>query len=345
MLAQFTAISTSLLFSSVLYAQSSQNYDFQWRTIGAPNNPAYTGPDSHGMVTGRGSVPYVYRMSQIEVTSTQWVEFANAIGAIGDPFRIGEDALGGFEGGATGPNNTYHYTLQTGFPGIGQYPVSGTPWLNAARYCNWLHNGKQTSLAALETGAYDLQTYNSNPTPANSALIHREPNALFWLPTLDEWLKSGHFDPNGNGPGQSRWWQYSTTSDTAPISGLSPLLGGLGQTNAAFYASNPNAPYRTFLAGMYPGTQSPWGVLDMSGGVSEWLEGQGIFFVGDRQYDGSSLYATDTLIDRVDAIGQRYFTTSYSDVGVRIASAIPSPQTFCGCVMAFAWTTIRRRKS
>jgi sulfatase modifying factor 1 len=346
MIARIFAVSTCLLWASCVCAQTTpQNYDFQWRTIGSPNNPAYSGPDTHGIVTGRGSVPYVYRMSQLEVTSSQWVEFANSIGTIGDPFRIGEDALGGFEGGATGPNNTYHYTLQAGFPGIGQYPVSYIPWLNAARYCNWLHNGKQGSLAALETGAYDLRSYNINPTTANAALIHREPGAQFWIPSLDEWMKAGHFDPNGDGPGQSRWWQYPITSDTAPVSGLSPALGGTGQTNAAYYATNPSAPYQTFLAGMYPSTPNPWGILDMSGGVSEWLEDSSPFFAGDRRYDGTSLYTTSTLLDRIDTIGEGYLASTYTELGMRIAASIPAPQTFCGCVAVFALAPSRRRKS
>ncbi|HMN41954.1 MAG TPA: SUMF1/EgtB/PvdO family nonheme iron enzyme [Phycisphaerales bacterium] len=335
---------SAVLGQGVLGQAAPPNYDFQWQTIGSPGNTAYHGPDLGGVVTGRGSVPYVYRMARLEVTSTQWVEFANVIGAIGDPFRIGEDALGGFEGGVTGPNNTYHYSIQGGFPGIGQYPVSRIPWLNGARYCNWLQNGKQASLVALENGAYDLRAYNADPTSANAGLIHREPGAQFWIPSIDEWVKAGHFDPNGNGPGQAKWWQYPITSDTAPVSGVSPLFGGTGQTNAALYATNPNTPYQTLLAGAYPAVQSPWGLLDLSGGVSELLEDRGVFD-SVRYADGSTLYLTDVSTDRVDQFADVGIAGSPYWFGLRIASAIPTPHTFCGCIVAIALAHTRRRRS
>jgi hypothetical protein len=320
------------------------NYDFQWQTIAAPNNPAYTGPDLHGHVTGRGSVPYTFRMSKLEVTTSQWLEFANTIGAIGDPYRIGEDALWGAEGGATGPNNTYHYALQSGFPGIGLATVTRISWLNAARYCNWLQNSKAASISALTSGVYDLRAYEANPSSVTAATIQRSPTAQFWIPSLDESLKAGHFDPNGNGPGQSRWWQYSTTSDTAPVTGVSPIWGGTGQTNAGLWPINPSAPYQTFLSDQYPTVQSPWGLLDTSGGASEWLEDTNVTGSIYREYVGSTLYNQSSLqLDRIDEIGATFLTGAFNDLGLRIASAIPAPQAFCGCIVVLALGQSRKR--
>jgi hypothetical protein len=47
-------------------------------TIGAVNNPAYSGPDNNNAVTGRGSVPYEYRLGRTEVTTAQWMESCEA---------------------------------------------------------------------------------------------------------------------------------------------------------------------------------------------------------------------------------------------------------------------------
>src|ERR1051326_1604576 len=44
-------------------------------TIGSPNNPAYHRDDPQGLITGRGSVPYEYRIGRFEVTTSQWLEF------------------------------------------------------------------------------------------------------------------------------------------------------------------------------------------------------------------------------------------------------------------------------
>ena len=54
------------------------NYDFQWSTIGALGNAAYGGGPL-GEFAGRGSVAYSYRMSTLEVTSSQWLEYRNII--------------------------------------------------------------------------------------------------------------------------------------------------------------------------------------------------------------------------------------------------------------------------
>src|SRR5262245_54962445 len=44
-------------------------------TVGAPNNLAYNRDDPQGLITGRGSVPYEYRIGRYEVTTGEWLEF------------------------------------------------------------------------------------------------------------------------------------------------------------------------------------------------------------------------------------------------------------------------------
>src|SRR5438552_3798286 len=52
--------------------------------IGAPGNPAYHRDDPQGLITGRGSVPYEYRIGRFEVTTSQWLEFYNTFKARAD---------------------------------------------------------------------------------------------------------------------------------------------------------------------------------------------------------------------------------------------------------------------
>ncbi|MBY0311736.1 MAG: SUMF1/EgtB/PvdO family nonheme iron enzyme [Phycisphaerales bacterium] len=338
----------ALLAASGPAMAAPPSYDFQWVTVGAPGNPAFPGPDRvNGLLTNRGSVSYEYRISKLEVTTTQWVEFANAIGRVRDPFRIGEGALGGFEGGPTGPNDTYSYSLQN-FPNIGMYPVTGISWLNAARYCNWLHNGKVPTLVALENGAYDLRAYNADPSGDNARAITRLPGAQYWIPSIDEWIKAAHFDPNGYGPGQARWWLQPNKSDTPPVLGVSPLFGGNGTTSASLWPINPNAPLGSFLLGAYPDSVSPWGLLDTSGGAAELLDDQprnsGSL---NRYYEGSSVYfdvAKTGRLDGLDTVGGTDIASADDTIGLRIASAVPSPTGVVMIAGLCALHTIRRRR-
>ncbi|MCA9274260.1 MAG: hypothetical protein KDA31_14590, partial [Phycisphaerales bacterium] len=55
------------------------DYGFNFITIGDVGNAAYDGPDQRGVVTGRGSVDYEYRIARTEVTTGQFVEFLNGV--------------------------------------------------------------------------------------------------------------------------------------------------------------------------------------------------------------------------------------------------------------------------
>ena len=86
---------------------------------------------------------------------------------------------------------------------------------------------------------------------------------------MDEWVKAGYYDPDRFGEGEGGWWDFPDSSDTQLIPGR-PELGG--QTNAGSDTEWPSGQARPHEVGLYPGTQSPWGLLDVSGGASEWTE-------------------------------------------------------------------------
>src|SRR5262245_6940291 len=105
------------------------DYNFQWVTITQPHNPGYPG-SSFGEWAGRGSVAYEYRMSRLEITSTQWLEFINIFapqapnpGSFLRPTYSGiTDAPG------SGPG---HYILKPGTPNAGMVGVYGISWREA----------------------------------------------------------------------------------------------------------------------------------------------------------------------------------------------------------------------
>ena len=93
----------------------------------------------------------------------------------------------------------------------------------------------------------------------------REPGARFFLLNQDEWTKAVYYDPDRFGEGQGGYWRYPDGSDTPLI----PGAPGVGQTSGGWDYVAAGATHPD--VGAY-GVETPWGLLDASGGVREWLE-------------------------------------------------------------------------
>lgn len=219
-------------------------------------------------------------------------------------------------------------------------------------YCNWLHNDKEPTIDALLTGAYDTSTWGVNPPgvfPRYTDAAGHMPGAKFWIPSIDEWIKAVHYDPHKDGPDQGGYWLYPNTSNTAPVPGRSPLTGGTGETNAG-YANFDPSDWRSYSVGAYPDVQTPWGLLDASGGVAEWMEdwfGQPGTY---RHWDGTAngfliMHPSSPDLDLVYS-GSASWPIAYDTrVGLRIASLVPSPSVLPCLACLFCTSLIRRRSA
>jgi formylglycine-generating enzyme required for sulfatase activity len=319
------------------------SYGFDFVTVGNVGNPAYISPPLQSYANGRGSVGYEYRIGRLEVTTAQWMEFINTFASLpqyeffGDPgldWGAGPDALYG------GPGRRYR--LNSSIPNAAMVPVESLSWRECAQYCNWLHNGKSSDPTSLITGAYDTTTWGGGGTfsnPFTDGATHLA-GARYWIPTLDEWLKAAHYDPNRFGEAQGGWWQFSHMSDVAPIYGLP----GIGESSAS-----PDVGINRWQIplGSYPDVQSAYGLLDLSGGASEWLEEwlspdrPNLRYVeGRAAFD--SLYPTpDFNADDIDQPAEAYRPT-LGLAGLRIASAVPAPSTLT-LLISFTMFAFRRR--
>jgi uncharacterized protein (TIGR03382 family) len=202
-------------------------------------------------------------------------------------------------------------------------------------YCNWLHNGKSPTVQALQDGAYDTSTFGSGGGILFTDQWQHHPHAKFWIPTLDEWLKAAHYDPNRYGPGQEGWWDYSYASDSPPV----PGVPGVGQTNAGPIVNAWEIPL-----GAYEAFQSPWGLWDTSGGTAELTEEvvvpsfpygravKGSFF-GDDSPDYEAIWYYRSISPG----------GAHSHNGLRVASAVPTPGSICVAFLSTAGL-VRRRK-
>lgn len=200
------------------------DYGFQWAVIDHPGNAPFVqdrGPDLPPLLYG--GVDSTYRISKTEGAAREWLEFANAFVSQGDPFEIGQQVDSTTLQTVYGPGAVPVRFLLIPGQATERIAVSEVSWFNAARYCNWLHNNKDVSVAALEYGAYDLRGFTGGVDEVLAGPQPRLPGAKFFLPTRNEWVKAVHFDPDRYGENQPGYWQQPYSSDTAPAVGPSPI--------------------------------------------------------------------------------------------------------------------------
>lgn len=331
------------------------DYGFNFITIGDANNPAYPGgPVALGSPrAGRGSVGYEYRIARTEVSTAQYLEFLNIV----DRFApdLAEHTLQPILWGAgyvIGQPQGERWRLGT-IPNAERIPVGGISWRSAAMYINWLCNDKQPTLAALQNGAYDTSTFGqvdpTNPfSPFTDQLTH-SPGAKYWIPSLDEWMKAAHYDPNRNGPNQPGWWQYPNQSDTPLVSGLPGTPGAQTGSDLEDFATQ----YFLVPLEAYPSTRSYYGLLDLSGGSSELTE-EALSPPGElplaRGVQGSYTAGGPGFSEYYDLIWNRAQDetpgiTPYPFTGLRVASAVPAPSSLFVSVFCISFLLIRKRSA
>ncbi len=287
-------------------AQAPPDHGFNFITIGDVGNPD-ADPATYPIPNfgpASGGVDYEYRIAKSKTNAGQWVEFVNAYypyhNIPNDPLRI---QLLGFNVGVTnpdaGPGEDPGAFIRRGGA---DWATTGS-WNAAARFANWLHNGKVSEPWAFETGAYD---FTQSDFPARSA------DAKFWIPSLDEWNKAVYWDPDHSGAGVGGYWMYPNSSDTP----LVPGPPGVGETPALDF------PRGTSL-GQYSDVQTPWGLEDVSGHDFEFVEyREGAEFLYSVGSNTSTLYETYDLLGGFTLSPDP--NTDFPSM-FRIASAIPSP--------------------
>jgi formylglycine-generating enzyme required for sulfatase activity len=232
--------------------------------VSSPGNAA----DS---ATGFGAVSYTYQISDTEVTNAQYRDFLAAV-AQADPNQLYNQSMGSDpRGGITrsGSSGSYAYRVKPG--GYSNKPVNFVSWLDAARFANWVHNGKLAGAqgpSTTERGAYDL----SVPSAALAAV--RSAAARSALPTEDEWYKAAYYDPS-----VPRYWTYATRTDSDPVLASADSIGGVANQGANVANHENGADWNaqdgnvTSVAGAGIASWSAAGTSDQNGNVAEWTEG------------------------------------------------------------------------
>jgi hypothetical protein len=304
------------------------SYGIDFLTVGAPGNrntiPSEV-PERPWIA--RGAVGYEFRLSRTEITASQWLPFVEAYaphwkGTPSDPSLTSWSILPTPKGG---------YAI---IPGQENFPVEMS-WRIAARYCNWLHNGRAVGAWAFENGAYDTSTFTQNPKTGQLNDQHtRNPDAKFWIPSLDEWFKGVYYDPDRYGPKEEGYWLNPGGRNETLLSGPP---GAGGETNAGIGIPPGEMG---MAAGSYPWTTTPWSLLDASGGVREWTEEPWATY--NLRTALGSVYRGELDMDLIDALGVSAMPTGQPIAGIRLASSVPSPPS---AMLAIALLhSLRRRR-
>ncbi|MGA2232613.1 MAG: SUMF1/EgtB/PvdO family nonheme iron enzyme [Tepidisphaeraceae bacterium] len=282
--------------------------------VGNPGNA----PDANGL----GSVPYSYQMGQYDITVSQYCDFLNAV-AKTDQY--------GLYNGSMAPGNTFGSCgiIQSGTPGNYAYsvasgsanlPLNEVSWLGAARFCNWLENGQPSTsvenASTTEDGSYNVNGATGTFTTQQLAAISRSANAVYVIPTENEWYKVAYYK---GGSANAGYWLYPTQSDTPP----SNVLSVSGNNNANFEdpvlgGSDPATGISP--VGSFSSSPGAFGTYDMGGDVYQWTEtvsdGGRLSFGGSFNLGVGSLESNSFSID--------FPTLESVDTGFRIAE-VPEP--------------------
>jgi hypothetical protein len=222
----------SVSFADTFGAGTFYQFSLDFKTVGDAGN------SENGSAYGYGGVGYDYRIGKTEITGEQWLALERAISG-------------------------------TNYP-TGTYLPRQALLIEAASYCNWLHNGATNVASTLYTGVYKIvdnafvawdpadQWVNTDGTKNP----YRHKNAKYFLPNNDEFYKAGWYKGGGLNEG---YWSYPTSTNVVPIA-EGPSIGA----NSANY--NGGTPLGVFPAGSYPNSVSPYGTLDQGGNAWELVD-------------------------------------------------------------------------
>ncbi len=238
----------------------------QWVTVGNPNNSKDAKDQPYG------DVSYVFQIGKYEVTNDQYAQFLNAV-AKTDPFglyheEMAKSVCGGIA--RSGEKGSYSYLVKKA---MGNKPVVYVSWYNAARFCNWMHNGMPSgdqNQQTTEDGAYAM-----NGAPNGQVSARKEDVARVFLPNENEWYKAAFYDPNKDGNHVGGYWPYPTQSSSQPAKATVDEIGNISNRtmNVANYDTRSVNPRGVTTVGSGgPGSESAYGAADMAGNVREWTE-------------------------------------------------------------------------
>lgn len=281
-------------------AQSAAALEIETVPIGNPgaDGPNFVGAERPGIVTEP------FRIGKYEVTNQQYTQFLNAVDPVGGNAlslyhpNMATSSRGGIALSLRRDEGE-RYAVRNGRE---DYPVVLVSWYDAARFTNWLNNGRGNG--DTETGAYDLANHP----------LDREADARWFLPTRDEWVKAAY---HSNSLDDSFYFAFPTSSDTRPRAGRPTA-----DANRANFLSVNGGPTPV---GSYSGSPSPYGTFDQGGNVLEWTGG--LTPSGSAGIQGGSWFSSEATFLALYSQGFTLASNEFTNYGFRVATIVPEPST------------------
>jgi len=310
--------------------------------VGNPDNEGeWSGESYGGYGPDRicGAVDYNYNIGKYEVTAEQYCAFLNAVAGV-DSYGLYNGDMWASDRGCkierydgTGTSaNPYQYRVDTDWA---KRPANFVSWGDAARFCNWLHNGQPDGtqdLATTEDGAYYLDGAVSD---ADLQAVSRKTGWKWAIPTEDEWYKAAYYDP-----ATSSYFDYPTSSDSMPGRDMTEATN---PGNNANYLGSPfpiDSPHFTTVGGEFELSDSPYGTFDQGGNIYEWNET--ILSDEYRVLRGGSFVEDDDNMHAASRSGDDSPTDEYYNIGFRVVE-VPEP-TAVSLLVLGGLALVRRRK-
>lgn len=313
----------------MMVASSSYGVTVETVVVGHLGNPKDT------VAELSGSVSYPYRIGKTEITNAQYVGFLNAVAATDTHGLYTEAGIWQQYHGflRSGSQGAYTYTVRPDAIGqginganytYGDKPVVTIDWYDAARFCNWLHNGQPTgpqNATTTEDGAYTFG--------GTQIVSGRRAGAAWFIPNDGEWYKAAYY--NGD---LAAYFRYPTQSDVIPNNNLPTSDTG----NSANYDAGTGPSTGSYLYGLtsigaYSLSKSFYGTFDQGGNVMEWVEDV-VPGSNDRRYLRGGSF-TEPAYKMSVWPENDYAHNEFFSFGFRVAGAVvPEPGTILLGLMA-----------
>ena len=207
---------------------------------------------------------------------------------------------------------------------MGNKPVNFVSWYSAIRFCNWMHNGRPVGAqgaGTTEGGAYTLtaQYAVAVGTHPEHGTNGRNAEALFWLPSENEWYKAAyHTQRTRNGITTHSYREYPTSLSTIPFH-VEALSNGDPQSGMNTSNFDGEAEWNGVTGGNVTtvGLSESWyKAADMGGNVAEWNEE--MMTSGSRGVRGGSWASPSSSLHK-SSRGSFPALSVNSSIGFRIA--------------------------
>ncbi|WFB35815.1 SUMF1/EgtB/PvdO family nonheme iron enzyme [Kiritimatiellota bacterium B12222] len=315
----------SALMSGVMLSANAQDsfgsggnaFTMDFVEIGNPGNPDDSG--TTGLYhSSYGNVANTFRMGTYEV-SEDMINKANALGGLG----ITHNSRGADK------------------------PASSISWNEAARFVNWLNvsNGHSAAYKFADQpgdGGYSANTnielWQSGDAGYDASNLYRNANAMYFLPSEDEWYKAAYYGGSG-----TTYSDYTTGGDSAP--------DGIDSSGDSDFDAviddgyNQGGPNDITNAG---DAASFYGTFGQGGNIWEWHESAGNGYNGvfgptseNRAYRGGNWLSSEFSL-RSSTRYDYAPTSENSAIGFRVAS-IPEPSAVLMLILGALGLMYRRR--